>query len=97
MGKDIKWACGTVVNVLICEVRGHGFNAPQCMISERNGQPHCLNVLNKAAGRFRFSHHGGSMMLPPNPGCFGKQAWEILLQVDISIHHHRAQIFHSKR
>ncbi|KAM3179617.1 hypothetical protein ACTXT7_000204 [Hymenolepis weldensis] len=46
-------AGGAVVNVLACEVRGHGFNIDLCKLVERNGQPHWLRLVDKGAGGIR--------------------------------------------
>lgn len=70
-----------VINVLMCEVRDHWFNAHSFKFSELNDQPRWLSPANKGSGRNPISHQGDSkgdnMSIPKR---FLKRVWELLLR-----------------
>ncbi|KAM3185505.1 hypothetical protein ACTXT7_006236 [Hymenolepis weldensis] len=47
MKQQQSCTCNTAFNILVCDVRDHGFGANRCTSKEQNGQPDWLNLTNK--------------------------------------------------
>ncbi|KAM3178417.1 hypothetical protein ACTXT7_002634 [Hymenolepis weldensis] len=54
---------GVTFSVLVCEVRGHGFDVTRCTSSEQNGQPHLFRLADRDSGRIGVSWQGGFITL----------------------------------